>query len=127
MLRVGLTGGIGSGKSLIARILRILEVPVFEADAEATPDGAQVQPMRLSQTDPLANVSGATNAITFYLDPDGEVTDGTVDGPGKSVMFYLYYNGLLRTRGTVEPNTCSSATCLDEPKPNNDPPWFSWN
>ena len=35
MLRVGLTGGIGSGKSLIARILRILEVPVFEADAEA--------------------------------------------------------------------------------------------
>ena len=35
MLRVGLTGGIGSGKSLIARILRILEVPVLEADAEA--------------------------------------------------------------------------------------------
>ena len=35
MLRVGLTGGIGSGKSLIARILRILEVPVFEADVEA--------------------------------------------------------------------------------------------
>ena len=35
MLRIGLTGGIGSGKSLIARILRILEVPVLEADAEA--------------------------------------------------------------------------------------------
>ncbi len=35
MLRVALTGGIGSGKSLIARILQILQVPVFEADVEA--------------------------------------------------------------------------------------------
>jgi dephospho-CoA kinase len=35
MLRIALTGGIGSGKSLVARMLRILEVPVFEADVEA--------------------------------------------------------------------------------------------
>lgn len=42
--------------------------------AEATPDGARVQPMRLSQTDPLANVSGATNAITFTTDLMGDVT-----------------------------------------------------
>ena len=33
MLRVGLTGGIGSGKSTVASVLRVLEVPVFEADA----------------------------------------------------------------------------------------------
>jgi dephospho-CoA kinase len=32
MLRVGLTGGIGSGKSTVARILSILRVPVFGAD-----------------------------------------------------------------------------------------------
>jgi dephospho-CoA kinase len=35
MLRVGLTGGIGSGKSLVARIFSTLGVPVFEADREA--------------------------------------------------------------------------------------------
>ncbi|MBK6832402.1 MAG: dephospho-CoA kinase [Flavobacteriales bacterium] len=35
MLRVGLTGGIGSGKSVVARMLQVLGVPVFEADAEA--------------------------------------------------------------------------------------------
>lgn len=35
MLRVGLTGGIGSGKTTVARIFEILQVPVFDADKAA--------------------------------------------------------------------------------------------
>ena len=35
MYRVGLTGGIGSGKSLICSVLEKLRVPVYYADAEA--------------------------------------------------------------------------------------------
>jgi dephospho-CoA kinase len=35
MIRVGLTGGIGSGKSLICTIIEKLGVPVYYADAEA--------------------------------------------------------------------------------------------
>ncbi len=35
MLKVGLTGGIGSGKTYIAKIFETLGVPVFYADAQA--------------------------------------------------------------------------------------------
>ena len=33
--RIGLTGGIGCGKSIVARIFQTLGIPVFNADAEA--------------------------------------------------------------------------------------------
>ena len=35
MLRVGLTGGIGSGKSTVAKIFEVLDIPVYYADAAA--------------------------------------------------------------------------------------------
>jgi homoserine dehydrogenase len=42
--------------------------------AEATPTSATVQPMRLPLHDPLASVSGATNALTLTTDLLGDVT-----------------------------------------------------
>jgi len=34
-LKIGVTGGIGSGKSVVCRIFNVLGIPVFDADAEA--------------------------------------------------------------------------------------------
>ena len=35
MLKVGLTGGIGAGKSVVARIFEVLGIPVYQADIAA--------------------------------------------------------------------------------------------
>ena len=35
MKNIGLTGGIGSGKSYIAKVFEALDIPVFYADNEA--------------------------------------------------------------------------------------------
>ena len=35
MLKVGLTGGMGSGKTTVARIFEVMGIPIFYADAEA--------------------------------------------------------------------------------------------
>lgn len=35
MLKIGLTGGIGSGKSTVAQIFEVLNIPVYYADTEA--------------------------------------------------------------------------------------------
>ncbi len=47
--------------------------------AQVTPDGGSVRPIRIPMTEPLASVSGATNAITYTTDLLGDVT---VVGPG---------------------------------------------
>ncbi|MDR2496850.1 MAG: dephospho-CoA kinase [Tannerellaceae bacterium] len=33
--RIGITGGIGSGKSVVASLLRIMEIPVYDADEQS--------------------------------------------------------------------------------------------
>jgi len=35
MIKIGITGGIGSGKSTVCKVFKVLDVPVFEADLVA--------------------------------------------------------------------------------------------
>lgn len=49
-LQIGITGGIGSGKSLVSRIFKLLGVPVYDADSRAksimTTDGILVSQIK---------------------------------------------------------------------------------
>jgi prepilin-type N-terminal cleavage/methylation domain-containing protein len=76
--------------------------------------------------DDAFNGTGSTNAIAFQFDPDGKYSNNTT-GPGKSVQFMLYYNGMLRTMGTLFPNTVNSTSPDIDPDPTKDPPWFGWD
>ena len=44
MITVGITGGIGSGKSVVSELFRLQGIPVFDADSEAK---------RLNDTSPV--------------------------------------------------------------------------
>ena len=46
----------------------------YKLIASATPDGGSVKATRLPLADPLASVSGSTNAITFETDLLGDIT-----------------------------------------------------
>lgn len=65
MLRVGLTGGIGSGKSLVASVFELLGVPVYNADERAR---------TLMETSPAL-----ISSIKSLLGDNAYKPDGTLD------------------------------------------------
>lgn len=69
--------------------------------------------------------TNSTNAVYFYFDPDG-TTDGTTNGPGKSVIYFLYYNGKLMSYQNIPDGTATSGSTYNH-CPGCDPPWFSWD
>jgi prepilin-type N-terminal cleavage/methylation domain-containing protein len=67
--------------------------------------------------------TNTTNAVYFYFDPDGQVTDGTTNGPGKSVCFWLYTNGRITSYANLSANTVYGGGTVG-PISTADPPWF---
>jgi dephospho-CoA kinase len=77
-LQIGITGGIGSGKSLICRIFKCLGVPVYDADSHAkelmTTDGILVSDIKKEFGVLSYNVDGGLNreylGQTVFNDPE---------------------------------------------------------
>ena len=69
--------------------------------------------------------ANTTNVLMFQFDPDGVVTDGTTNGPGKAVKFALYYNGMVTSRANVLAGTTDSAGPFGA-SATADPSWFQW-
>lgn len=75
-LQVGITGGIGSGKSLVCRIFLCLGIPVYDADSHAkklmTTDGILVSNIRKEFGELSYNTDGSLNrkylSVTVFND-----------------------------------------------------------
>jgi prepilin-type N-terminal cleavage/methylation domain-containing protein len=65
------------------------------------------------------------NAMHLHIDPDSQVTDGTTNGPGKSVAIFFYYDGKVMDEGNIVTNTTNNSTTYAA-TPANVPDWFSW-
>ena len=89
-------------------------------------NGAKVRPWNCQI---MINGASSTNALGWSFDPDGKVTDGTTNGPGKAVRFLIFYNGKLSTIGAYPPGTYSAWTlnqCSFTAMGTEDPDWFKW-
>lgn len=60
-----------------------------------------------------------TNAIPFSFFPEKSTTE--------SIVFFLYYDGTLRTRNNVKDNTANSTFGDIDPTIVCDASWFSWD
>jgi dephospho-CoA kinase len=94
MLKVGLTGGIGSGKSIVAEIFKVLGMPVFDADVEAK---------RVMQSDPVLKQQ---LIIEF-----GEETfiEGELNRPWLAAQVFNNIFKLDRLNALVHPATITAA------------------
>ncbi|HEX8060462.1 MAG TPA: dephospho-CoA kinase [Cyclobacteriaceae bacterium] len=65
MLQIGITGGIGSGKSLVCKIFQCLDVPVYDADSRArvvmNTDKVLIDQIRKEFGDSAYNTDGTLN------------------------------------------------------------------
>jgi prepilin-type N-terminal cleavage/methylation domain-containing protein len=68
--------------------------------------------------------TNSTNAIEFFVDPDG-VYGGSTSGNSKSAQLYLYYNGRLTSRKYINSGTVVGATSKN-PDSSLEPVWLVW-
>jgi dephospho-CoA kinase len=88
MLRIGLTGGIGSGKSTVARVFAVLGVPLFDADRA----GRQ-----------LLNDDPAARAAVIEAFGDALYASGSLDRRALAAIVFTDPEKLARLNAIVHP------------------------
>ena len=88
-LRVGITGGIGSGKSTVCHIFETLGIPVFYADTEAK---------HLLNTDPALRAG-----VTAIFGPEAYTPEGEYNRPAVARMAFGQPEKLAALNALVHP------------------------
>lgn len=89
MIKVGITGGIGSGKSTVCRMFSVLRIPVFEADSVAK---------QLQNTDPEVRSS-----LIDLFGPAVYLPDQTLDRKYLSSIVFNDPSLLLQLNAIIHP------------------------
>ena len=89
MTTIGITGGIGSGKSMVSALLRVYGVPVYDADHESK---------RLLVTSPTIR-----RGLISLLGPDIYRPDGTLDRARMAALIFADADLLARVNAIIHP------------------------
>jgi len=94
MLKIGITGGIGAGKSTVAGIFKVLGVPVFDADVTAK---------NILNTDPILReqIAAAFGSETYK--------NGLLDRKYLATLVFNNPNQLAKLNALVHPATIAAA------------------
>ncbi len=84
---VAITGGIGSGKSVVSRVLRAMGYPVYDCDSEAR---------RIMESSP-----SILSRISSEITPTAIAADGTLDRPALSAVVFSDSDALARLNAIV--------------------------
>jgi dephospho-CoA kinase len=87
-IRIGLTGGIGSGKSVVSRLLAVMGVPVYNCDDEAK---------RLTATD--IKIRNELSALVG----DGLYVDGVMQKERLATYLFASADNALRVNAVIHP------------------------
>lgn len=94
MLKIGLTGGIGSGKTMVARIFELLGIPVYYADAAAKT---------------IMNEDESLKALIIEHFGKAAYTDGTLNRAYISSIVFQNKEKLALLNSLVHPATIRAA------------------
>ena len=94
MLKIGLTGGIGSGKTVVAKVFSVLGIPVFDADKEAK--------LIMENDNDLINLISNTFGNECY-------TNGKLNRPHLATLVFNDSKKLKQLNAIVHPATIASA------------------
>lgn len=116
-LQIGVTGGIGSGKSLVCKIFQILGAPVYDADNRAkylmTTDGILISQIRKEfgdlSFDKEGNLNRAFLSATVFSDPVKLERLNSLVHPRVGVDYEAWVNGF-----THQPYVIKEAALLFE-------------